>query len=48
MQWLSKNDTAATNTHATIEKLLGMSFSMQSMSYQGKSGKWFFPQLFDF
>jgi hypothetical protein len=30
-QWLSKNFIMAMNTHATIEELLGASFSMQSM-----------------
>jgi hypothetical protein len=33
---LDKNVTAATNTHATIEELLDASFSMLSVSYQGK------------
>jgi hypothetical protein len=35
-QRLGKNVTAATNTHATIEELLGASFSVGSMSYEGK------------
>jgi hypothetical protein len=33
---LSKNVTAATNIHATVEELLDASFSVRSMSYQGK------------
>jgi hypothetical protein len=32
----SKNFIAVTNTHATVEKLLEASFSMRSVSYQGK------------
>jgi hypothetical protein len=32
-QRLSKNVTAATNTHAKIEEMLEASFSMQFMSY---------------
>jgi hypothetical protein len=35
-QWLSKNVTAATNMHATIEELLVALFSVWSMSYQRK------------
>jgi hypothetical protein len=35
-QRLGKNVTAVTNTHATIEKLLGASFSVWPVSYQGK------------
>jgi hypothetical protein len=35
-QRLGKNFTVATNTHATIEKSLDVSFSMRSVSYQGK------------
>jgi hypothetical protein len=35
-QRLSKNVTAVTNTHAVIEELLDASFSMWSLSYQGK------------
>jgi hypothetical protein len=35
-QRLGKNITAATNTHATIEELLDASFSMLSVSYEGK------------
>jgi hypothetical protein len=31
-----RNDTAVTNTHATIEELLDASFSVWSVSYQGK------------
>jgi hypothetical protein len=37
-QWLGKNVTAATNTHATTEKLLGALLSMRSVSYQKKIG----------
>jgi hypothetical protein len=37
-QWLGKNITAATNTHATIEELLDALFSMGSMLYQRKAG----------
>jgi hypothetical protein len=37
-QRLSKNVTAATNTHATIEELLKSSFSMRSVSHQWKVG----------
>jgi hypothetical protein len=37
-QRLGKNVTAAINTHATIEELLDTSFSMRSVSYQGKVG----------
>jgi hypothetical protein len=35
-QWLDRNVTTVTNTHATIEELLDASFSMWSVSYQGK------------
>jgi hypothetical protein len=35
-QRLSKNITAAANTHATIEEVLDASFSMRSVSYQRK------------
>jgi hypothetical protein len=35
-QRLIKNFIAVTNTNATVEELLGASFSMQSVSYQGK------------
>jgi hypothetical protein len=35
-QRLGRNVTAVTNTHATIEELLYASFSMWTMSYQGK------------
>jgi hypothetical protein len=35
-QQLGKIATAATNTHATIEELLDASFSVRSVSYQGK------------
>jgi hypothetical protein len=35
-QRLGRNVTAVTNTHATIEGLLYASFSMWSVSYQGK------------
>jgi hypothetical protein len=37
-QQLSKNVTAAMNTHATIEELLDALFSMRSISYQRKAG----------
>jgi hypothetical protein len=37
-QRLSKNVTAATNTHATIEELLDTSFSVRTVSYQGEVG----------
>jgi hypothetical protein len=33
---LGRNVTVVTNTHATIEELLGASFSMWPVSYQGK------------
>jgi hypothetical protein len=33
---LIKNVTAVTNTRATIEKLIGMSFSLLYVSYEGK------------
>jgi hypothetical protein len=36
MQRLGKNVTAATNAKTTIEELLDVSFSMRSVSYQGK------------
>jgi hypothetical protein len=35
-QRLGRNVTPVTNTHATIEELLEESFSMWSVSYQGK------------
>jgi hypothetical protein len=35
-QRLGKNVTAETNTHATIEEFFDASFSMRSVSYQGK------------
>jgi hypothetical protein len=35
-QQLGKHVTAVTNTHATIEELLDASFSVRSISYQGK------------
>jgi hypothetical protein len=35
-QWFGKNVTAATNTHATMEELLGTSFPMGSVLSQGK------------
>jgi hypothetical protein len=35
-QRLGRNVTAVTNTHVTIEDLLDASFSMWSVSYQGK------------
>jgi hypothetical protein len=34
-QQLGKHVPATTNTHATIEQLLGASFSVRSVSYQG-------------
>jgi hypothetical protein len=40
-QMIDKNVTAATNTHATIEELLDVSFSTQSVSYQRKVGDYF-------
>jgi hypothetical protein len=36
MQWLGRNVTAVTNTHATGEELLNVSLSMWSVSCQGK------------
>jgi hypothetical protein len=44
-QWLGKNVTAATNTHATIEELLVASFSMWAVSYRGKVGYSLLPEL---
>jgi hypothetical protein len=38
MQRLGKIITAAKNTHASIEELLGVSFYMRSLSYQRKAG----------
>jgi hypothetical protein len=35
-QRLGSNVTAVTNTHATIEELMGASFSMWPVSYQEK------------
>jgi hypothetical protein len=35
-QQLGINITTATNIQATVEELLDVSFSMQSMSYEGK------------
>jgi hypothetical protein len=35
-QRLGKNVIAATNTHSTIEELLDASFSVGSVSYEGK------------
>jgi hypothetical protein len=35
---LAKHVHAATNTYATIEELLDVSFSMQSVSYESKAG----------
>jgi hypothetical protein len=40
-----KTVTAATNTHSTRDGLLDASFPMQSVSYQGKFGNYFFPEL---
>jgi hypothetical protein len=42
------NLTAATNTHAKIEQLLDLSFSVGSVSYQRKVGNQFFPELLAF
>jgi hypothetical protein len=44
----SKNDTAATNKHATVAELLDASCSMRSVSYQSKVGEKVFPELFVF
>jgi hypothetical protein len=44
-QRLAKHVLAETNTQATVEELLGTSFSMWSVSYQRKVGDWFFPEL---
>jgi hypothetical protein len=44
-QWLGKNFTVATNTHATIGELLGVLFSVLPVSYQGKVDDWFFLEL---
>jgi hypothetical protein len=38
---------AATNTHATAEELLDMSFSVESMLFQKKVWGSFFPELLD-
>jgi hypothetical protein len=35
-QWLRRNVTAVTNTHATVDELLDALFSMWLVSYQGK------------
>jgi hypothetical protein len=43
-QRLDKHVSAATNTHATTEKLFDASFSMRSMSYKRKVGDQFFPE----
>jgi hypothetical protein len=40
-QKLGENVTAATNTHATIEELLGASFYMRSVTYERKVGHQF-------
>jgi ABC-type proline/glycine betaine transport system permease subunit len=37
-QGLGKNVTVAINTHTTIEELLGVYFSMRSVSYRRKVG----------
>jgi hypothetical protein len=47
-QQFTKNVTVALNNHAATEELLNMLFSMWSMSYQGKSGNQFFPELLVF
>jgi hypothetical protein len=44
-QRVGKHIPAATNSHATIEKLLDASFSVLSVLYEGKVGKYFFPEL---
>jgi hypothetical protein len=44
-QRVSKIVTAETNTHTTIEELLGVSFSMRSMSHEWKVGDYFFPEF---
>jgi hypothetical protein len=44
-QRLGKNIIAATNIRAAIEQLLDASFSMRSVSYQGKVGDYFFTEL---
>jgi hypothetical protein len=44
-QWFGKNVTAATNTHARVDKLLDASFPMRSLSYKRKVGDQFFPGL---
>jgi hypothetical protein len=43
-QRLGKNVIAAKNTHAT-EKLLDVSFSIRSVSYQGEVGEYSFQEL---
>jgi hypothetical protein len=43
-QRLGKNVTSATNTHAVIAELLDLSFSIWSLSYQRKVGRYFFPE----
>jgi hypothetical protein len=47
-QRLGKNVTTATNTHATIEELLDVSFYMRSVSYQRKIGDQSFPEFLVF
>jgi hypothetical protein len=44
-QRLGKNGITATNTHATIEKLLEASFSMCFASYQRKVCDYFLPEF---
>jgi hypothetical protein len=45
-QWRSKHVPIATNTQATIEKLLGLIvFYMVHGAYKTKTGNWFFPEL---
>jgi hypothetical protein len=44
-QLFGKSVTAAMNTHAIIEELLDLSFSIWSVSYQRKLGNYVFPEL---
>jgi hypothetical protein len=44
-QQLSEHIAAATNTHTTIEQLLGASLSMWHVLYQRKVGDLFFLEL---
>jgi hypothetical protein len=46
-QWSSKHIPTEITTCATIEELLGVSFSLQSMPHQRKKvGNYFFPEFF--